>query len=350
MAMTPTPLRHLSGVQPTGRPHLGNWFGAIAQHIETSAAARPGSTDALFFIADLHALTTVTDAAEMRRNVAEIAATYLALGLDVERAAFFRQSDIPEVTELTWLLATCTGMGLLERAHSYKDKVSRGLVPSAGLFTYPLLMAADIVVYDADVVPVGKDQVQHVEMARDMVGHFNARWATPERPVLKRPEWRLSPAPRVPGTDGGKMSKSYDNTIWIFEEGRALAKAIGAIVTDARPPEEPKDPDGVPAYLILEPFLDAGEARRWRERLERGGPDGPGYAEIKREIVARMDERFGEARERYHALMPGGGRRGEVEEVLAEGARRARPLARSVLARCYRAVGLENGACRLEES
>jgi tryptophanyl-tRNA synthetase len=340
--------RYLSGIQPSGRPHLGNYFGAIIQHLEAASRATPGGDDALFFIADLHALTSVEDAATMRDYVADVAATYLALGLDTERAIFFRQSDIPEVTELSWLLATCTGMGLLERGHSYKDKVAKGITPSAGLFTYPLLMASDIVIYDSDIVPVGKDQVQHIEFAQDMVGHFNARWGKPGEPVLKRPEWQLSKAARVPGTDGEKMSKSYGNTIGIFEEGKALKKSVNAIVTDSRPPEEPKDPAGVNAFAILELFLDEEEAREWKERIARGGPGAPGYGDMKKEIIARVDARFGEARERYRAFMPGGARHAEAEEVLAQGAKRARRLARPVLARCYRAVGLDNAAKRLE--
>ncbi|MEZ4367489.1 MAG: tryptophan--tRNA ligase [Kofleriaceae bacterium] len=208
--------RVLSGIQPSGDPHLGNYFGAIRGHVESSrAATRPtaaGGDGALFFVADLHALTTVHDRAVLERNVRGIAATYVALGLDTQRAVFFRQSDIPEVTELSWLLATVTGMGLLERGHSYKDKIARGLPASVGLFTYPILMTADIVIYDSDVVPVGQDQVQHIEMAADMVGHFNT---THGGEFLRKPKWTLSPTPKVPGTDGAKMSKSYGNDIWI---------------------------------------------------------------------------------------------------------------------------------------
>jgi len=339
--------RYLSGIQPSGRPHLGNYFGAIVQHLEAARNASPGGDDAFFFIADLHALTTVDQAAVVRDLVADVAATYLALGLDTERAVFFRQSDVPEVTELSWLLATCTGMGLLERAHSYKDKVARGITPSVGLFTYPVLMAADIVIYDADRVPVGKDQVQHVEITQDMVGHFNARWASPEAPVLRRPEWQLSRTPKVPGTDGAKMSKSYGNTIWIFEEGKALKKAVNAVVTDSRTPDEPKDPEGIAAFQILELFLDEADAAQWRERIARGGEGAPGYGDIKKAIMAQMDERFGEARERYRAFMPGGARHAEAQDVLAQGAGRARRIARGVLARCYAAVGMDSAAERL---
>ncbi len=339
--------RYLSGIQPSGRPHLGNYFGAMTQHLDAAAKAPEGGDDALFFIADLHALTSVDDAALVRQNVNEVAASYLALGLDTKRAMFFRQSDIPEVTELTWLLATCTGMGLLERAHSYKDKTTKGIAASVGLFTYPVLMAADILAYDSEVVPVGKDQVQHIEMTQDMAGHFNARWGKPEEPILKRPEWQLSRTPKVPGTDGDKMSKSYNNTIWIFEEGKALKKAVGAIVTDSRPPEEPKDPAGVNAFLILELFLDDAELADWKKRVSEGGPGAPGYGDMKKAIMAKMDERFGDARARYHAFMPGGARHDEAEDVLADGAKRARRIAREVLARCYDAVGMDNASRRL---
>jgi tryptophanyl-tRNA synthetase len=343
--------RYLSGIQPSGKPHLGNYFGAITQHLDAAAASEVGSDDALFFIADYHALTTVTDREALAGNVWDIAATYLALGLDTERAIFFRQSDIPEVTELTWLLASCTGMGLLERAHSYKDKTARGITPSVGLFTYPVLMASDILIYDSDVVPVGKDQVQHIEMAQDMAGHFNARWAKGEDEVLlKRPEWKLSSTPKVPGTDGEKMSKSYNNDIWIFEEGKALKKAVNRIVTDSRPPAEAKDPAGLNAYLVLELFLDEDERSDWRQQISEGGEGAPGYGDMKKAIMARMDARFGEAREAYRALLPGGARHGEAEEVLQLGAARARRLARQVLGRCAEAVGMSNAARRLAAS
>jgi tryptophanyl-tRNA synthetase len=344
--------RFLSGIQPSGKPHLGNYFGAITQHLEAASAAEVGSDDALFFIADYHALTTVTDSDLLAELVWDIAATYLALGLDTERAVFFRQSDIPEVTELTWLLATCTGMGLLERAHSYKDKTAKGFTPSVGLFTYPVLMASDILIYDSQVVPVGKDQVQHIEMAQDMAGHFNARWgsgsADEAEALLKRPEWKLSSTPKVPGTDGEKMSKSYNNDIWIFEEGKALKKAVNRIVTDSRPPAEPKDPDGVNAFLLLELFLDEQERQDWRARITEGGEGAPGYGDMKKALMASMDARFGDARERYRSFLPGGDRHSEAEEVLQAGATRARALARGVLARCYEAVGMHNGSQRLQ--
>ena len=333
--------RHLSGIQPSGLPHLGNYFGAIAQHVAVSTTADAAQQDALFFIADLHALTSVHDRAVLEENVRSIAATYVALGLDTERAVFFRQSDIPEVTELLWLFLTVTGMGLLERAHSYKDKVARGLHASAGLFTYPVLMAADIVIYDADIVPVGHDQIQHVEMAQDMVTHFNTTYGGE---FLKRPDWRLSPTPKVPGTDGAKMSKSYNNAIWIFDEGKSLKKSVNAIVTDSRPPEEPKDPDGVNAFALLDLFLDEAERADWRARIQKGGV---GYGHLKGALIEKMDARFGAARGTYQELMKSEAGKQRLEETLARGAAQARPLAQATLARCFEAVGMGNAARRL---
>ncbi len=333
--------RHLSGIQPSGLPHLGNYFGAIAQHVEVSKTADAATRDALFFIADLHALTSLHDRAALEENVRSIAATYLALGLDVERAVFFRQSDVPEVTELMWLLMTVTGMGLLERAHSYKDKVARGLHANAGLFTYPVLMAADIVIYDADIVPVGHDQIQHVEMAQDMVTHFNTAFAGEH---LRRPQWKLSPTPKVPGTDGAKMSKTYHNAIWIFEEGKALKKSVNAIVTDSRPPEEPKDPASVNAFAILELFLDEAARADWRARIAKGGV---GYGHLKGAIIEHMDAHFGSARVAYTELMQSVSGQRRLEDAMAHGASLARPLAQATLARCFDAVGIGNAARRL---
>jgi tryptophanyl-tRNA synthetase len=336
--------RYLSGIQPSGLPHLGNYFGAILQHVEISKHASRDARDALFFIADLHALTTTQDKGALAENVRAIAASYLALGLDAERAVFFRQSDVPEVCELTWLLSTVTGMGLLERAHSYKDKVARGITPSVGLFTYPILMTSDIVIYDADVVPVGQDQVQHVEMAQDMVTHFNSTY---KGEFLRRPEWKLSATPKVPGTDGHKMSKSYGNTIWIFDEGKALKKSVNAIVTDSRLPEEKKDPDELNVFQILDLFLADAERADWRARIEAGGV---GYGHLKAAIQEKMDACFGPARERYKALMTTDEGRRELEAVLQRGAADARAIARATLARCMGAVGMDSRAHALGDA
>lgn len=329
--------RTLSGIQPTGLPHLGNYFGAIQQHIEASKVANREAMDALFFIADLHALTTVHDRKVLEESVRAVAATYVALGLDTSRAFFYRQSDIPEVTELMWLLLSVTGMGLLERGTSYRDKVERGLPASSGLFTYPVLMAADILVVDSDVVPVGADQQQHIEFAQDMATHFNTAYGAPD--CLKKPTWSFSTTPSVPGTDGAKMSKSYGNAIWILDEGKALKKSVNAIVTDSRPPEEPKNPDELNPYKILALFLDDAEKADWRARISKGGV---GYGDMKKAIMDKMDARFGAARERYRALTTTDAGRAELEGILAAGAHAVRPLARNTLARCYEAVGMPN--------
>src|SRR6266852_9659503 len=232
MTSDKAPKRILSGVQPSGKLHVGNYFGAVKQHIELQNEA-----DCYYFIADYHALTTVQDPKALDGLVRDVALDYLALGLDPDKAAFFRQSDVPEVTELTWILGTVTNMGLLERAVSYKEKVEKGIEASVGLFTYPMLMAADILIYRSHEVPVGKDQVQHIEMTRDMAERFNRAY----REIFPLPTFRLDKGAKVPGTDGQKMSKSYGNTIEIFAEGRPLEKVVKGIVTDSRTVAEPKD-------------------------------------------------------------------------------------------------------------
>ncbi|HMP16083.1 MAG TPA: tryptophan--tRNA ligase, partial [Gemmatales bacterium] len=230
--------RILSGVQPSGKLHLGNYFGAIRQHIDLQDTG-----ECFYFIADYHAMTTLQDPQVLRENVQDVALDYLALGLDPQKASFFRQSDVPEVTELTWFLSTIAGMGLLERAHSYKDKVARGITPSVGLFTYPILMAADILAYRSHLVPVGQDQIQHLEMA----GSFNSTYKVDLFPL---PEARLDVAAVVPGVDGKKMSKSYGNTIDIFAEGKPLKKVIMSIVTDSTPLEAPKNPANCNVFAL----------------------------------------------------------------------------------------------------
>ncbi len=240
-------MRVLSGIQPTGRFHWGNYFGAIRQYIELQG--KPD--DAFYFIANLHALTTVRDPAQLQQNTIDAAIDLLALGLEPERATLFVQSDVPEVSELCWLLMTGTPMGLLERCHAYKDKVARGLSADAGLFTYPVLMAADILMYDSDLVPVGQDQVQHIEVCRDLAASFNYTFG--ETFVLPKAKI-LDNSARVPGIDGEKMSKSYDNTLEVFEELKASRKKIMRIVTDSRPMEEPKEPEigpSVPTVLAV---------------------------------------------------------------------------------------------------
>ncbi len=323
---------YLSGLQPSGRQHLGNYFGAIRQHIALCESAG----EHFYFIADYHALTTSRDPEELRAQVREMLVTYLALGLDPARVTLFRQSDVPEVCELAWLLACVTGMGLLERAHSYKDKLAHGIRPSVGLFTYPVLMAADILAYDAERVPVGKDQMQHVEMAQDMCGSFNAAYGD----VLRRPE-PLVPAEelmaKVPGVDGDKMSKSYGNEIWIFETGKPLKQAVGRIVTDSRSPEEPKDPDEILPLKFLALVLPPEELADWRARVRAGGAAAPGYGHMKARLVEALEERFHDARARRLELLQDPA---ALDRILAHGKAAARARASATLERCRRATGL----------
>ena len=324
-------MRILSGVQPSGELHLGNYFGAIVQHL---ALQREG--DAYYFIADYHALTTIQDGPRLAVLIRDVAATYIALGLDPTLCTFFRQSDVPEVLELTWLLEVVTGMGLLERAHSYKDKVAKGIRATVGLFTYPALMAADILIYRSDFVPVGQDQVQHIEMAQDMASSFNHAFGTE---LLVRPESRLSEVPKVPGTDGQKMSKSYGNTIPIFASGKRLKKAINAIVTDSKDPKtDALDPEGCNAFAIFSLFADADEQAELAEQYRKAPEVGfPGYGVTKKRIKELMDERFGATRERYEALKQPGS---ELDDILREGGAKARVVARETLEACREAVGL----------
>lgn len=335
-APAPTP-RVLSGIQPSGILHLGNYFGAIRQHIALQDT-HPGS--AFYFIADYHALTTLRDAPVLRANVFDSAVTYLALGLDPARATLFRQSDVPEVTELAWLLATVTGMGLLERAHSYKDKLANNITPSVGLFFYPVLMAADILAYDGTLVPVGKDQLQHVEMAQDMCTHFNEAYGR-DPPILVRPEPLPAKAAVVPGLDGRKMSKSYDNSLLIFESGKPLKKRVGQIVTDSTPLGEPLPFATCNVASILRLFLGEAELARLETWYRDGRRDGQpfGYGHAKLLLAEHIEEYFAPARaRREHLLTPAG--RAEVESILRAGAERARVVARATLERCRQACGL----------
>ena len=340
------PMRILSGVQPSGKLHLGNYFGAIHQHI-----ALQDKGEAFYFIADYHALTTLKEAeareAERRsareilaENARDVALDYLALGLDPAKATFYRQSDVPEVTELAWVLATVTGMGLLERAHSYKDKVARGIAPSVGLFTYPVLMAADILVVRSNVVPVGKDQVQHLEMTRDMAGYFNNAYGE----VFPLPAEMLGEAAVVPGTDGQKMSKSYGNTIDIFAEGKTLKDAVMGVVTDSTPLDAPKDPDTCNVFalykLFATPDAQAALAEQYRDPMlhadaRNGRPFG--YGDAKKLLLGKIDGYFAPARARRKQLAADPE---AVEAVLRDGARRARTEARATMELVRRAVGL----------
>jgi tryptophanyl-tRNA synthetase len=320
-------MRILSGIQPTGRLHLGNWFGAMRQHIEL----QNGGHECYYFIANYHALTSITEPAVLRENTLNVALDYLALGLDPQKVAFYRQSDLPEVTELTWLLCCLTPMGLLDRAHSYKDKTARGMQATHGLFSYPVLMAADILIVDADLVPVGKDQKQHLEMTRDIAIKFNLLYGE----TFVVPDARIEEATAVvPGLDGQKMSKSYNNTIEIFAEGKALKERVMAIVTDSAPVEAPKDPESNNVFNLLRLFISKEEQDEWRAKFAAGGLK---YSDVKKRLLEMINLTFGEARERRKELAA---HPEKVEEVLAFGVEKARKVARATLERARKACGI----------
>lgn len=316
--------RHLSGIQPSGLLHLGNYFGAIRAHVQSQ-------DDGFYFIANYHALTTVQDAAALRAATFDVAATYLACGLEPERAVLYRQSDVPEVCELMWLLLTVTGAGLLEKGVSFKDKKARGLPASAGLLTYPVLQAADILAVDAAVVPVGADQVQHIEFARDMAQSFNHLYGE----VFVLPTFRLGTPVLVPGIDGQKMSKSYDNHIPIFATGKALRKRVMSIVTEPVELEAPKDPDRCTVFALYKLMASPEEAEAMARAYRAGGY---GFGHAKQALYERIEEYFAPMRERRARLEA---HPEEVERVLALGAERARAVVRATTARARRAVGLD---------
>lgn len=334
--------RCLSGIQPSGKLHFGNYFGAMVQHIALSNQPESNPHKTLFFIADYHALTSLHNAQTLSENVRAIAAAYVALGLNTDKSSLFRQSDVPEVQELTWLLSCTVGMGLLQRSHSYKEKVEAGITPSVGLFAYPLLMAADILIYGSDVVPIGGDQVSHIEIAQDAAQSFNAAF---KGEFLKRPEWKLSENPKIVGVDGRKMSKSYDNTIELFSEGADLKKAVSRITTDSRPPELSKDPETIPLYSILKLFFTKDQQSNYEDKIKAGGSTGPGYGQMKKDLLAEIEAQFAPAREKFKCLMSSDGT-AELEEILSAGAVVARGLAKETLARCYDAVGMGQAAAR----
>lgn len=319
------PRRILSGVQPSGKLHLGNYFGAVKQHI-----ALQDEAECFYFIADYHSLTTIQDAAQLRANTRDVALDYLALGLDPNRATFFRQSDVPEVNELAFLLATVTSMGLLERAVSYKDKVEKGIEASVGLFYYPVLMAADILIYRSHIVPVGKDQVQHVEMTQDMAGRFNRIYGD----LFPIPNYRLDVGARVPGTNGEKMSKSYRNTIDIFAEGKPLQKTVMGIKTDSTPLGTSLNPDKCNVFTLYSLFATADEKTHLAELYRTGGI---GYGEAKQRLLEKINAHFEPFRQKRKDLAA---RPDEVEAVLRSGAQRARAEAQQTMALVREAVGM----------
>ncbi len=321
-------MRALSGIQPSGALHLGNYFGAMKQHLELQHQC-----EGFYFIANYHALTTIQDADRLRKLTLDVALDYLAMGLDPNKVAFFRQSDVPEVTELAWILATVTGKGLLERAHSFKDKVAKGLSVSMGLFSYPVLMAADILIYRSNIVPVGRDQVQHIEMTQDMAGYFNQSY----REVFVRPEPKLNETPIVPGVDGQKMSKSYGNTIELFGDPKATRKRIMSMTTDSTPVEAPKDPDKCNVFSLLKLLATPDETAEWDRRYRAGGM---GYGEAKKRLAELYESTFGPRRD---ARASWEARPADVEDVLRTGAQTARRIAMGVMEDVRSACGVVTG-------
>jgi tryptophanyl-tRNA synthetase len=321
-------MRILSGIQPSGALHLGNYFGMMRPAIELQEKG-----EAFYFIADYHSMTSLFDANERRKNTLDVALDFLACGLDPKKSVFFKQSDVPEVTELSWLLSTVTPMGLLERAHSYKDKVAKGISPSHGLFAYPVLMAADILIYDSNVVPVGRDQKQHVEMTRDIAVKFNEQYG--QTFVIPEPQIRDEVA-LVPGTDGQKMSKSYGNTIEIFGDEKSLRKKIMGIQMDSRTPAEPKpDADKNLAIQLLKLVAPANVGKEFEDKLRAGGL---GYGDLKKALFENYWNYFADARKKRTELAAN---LDYVNSILADGAAKARTLADNILKRARKNCGLE---------
>ncbi|NNL86218.1 MAG: tryptophan--tRNA ligase [Myxococcales bacterium] len=319
-------MRVLSGITPSGECHLGNYFGAMRQHVELQQG-----NEAIYFMADYHSMNSVRDAAERRRLVREVALDFLACGLDPENAILYRQSDLPELCELCWMLTTVTPMGLLERGHAYKDKVAQGQSADHGLFAYPVLMAADILIYRSDLVPVGQDQKQHIEMTRDLAQRFNNTYG---EEVFALPEpYILDDVAVVPGTDGRKMSKSYDNTLRPFWSKGKLKKAVMGIVTDSTPVDEPKDTNTA-VFQLWSLFATKDEQE---EMFARAAAGGLGYGDVKKDLLARILDTFAPMRERREELAKDPG---VVDDVLVAGAARARELATPVMTAARAAAGV----------
>lgn len=319
-------MRILSGIQPTGRPHIGNYFGMMEPAIRLQ-----NEGEAFYFIADYHSLTSLQNAGELRRNVRDLAIDFLACGLDPAKAVFFRQSDVPEVTELTWILSTLTPVPMLENCHSYKDKTSRGMTPNSGLFSYPVLMAADILIYDSDIVPVGRDQKQHIEVTRDIAAKLNNTYGE----VLKIPKpWIKEETAVVPGLDGQKMSKSYDNCIAVFDDEKGLKKKVMSIKTDSTPVEEPKNPDDNLIVTFYKLLAGPEKVAELEADFRRGGT---GYGDYKKRLLGAMWEYFAPMRAKRAELESN---LDYVNEVLRRSAEKARGIACGVMDRVRRAVGL----------
>jgi tryptophanyl-tRNA synthetase len=319
-------VRYLTGFQPTGALHIGNYFGALRPAIELQEKG-----EAFYFIADYHALTTIRDPAVLRQHVRGVAIDSLACGLDPSKARFFRQSDVPAVTELAWILSNVTPMGLLERSHSYKDKLAHGIAPSHALFAYPVLMAADILLYDSDVVPVGKDQKQHLEITRDIAIKFNELYGN----VFKLPEPSIrEEVATILGLDGQKMSKSYGNTIELFLPEKELRKKIMSIVTDSTPVEAPKDPDSSAIVSLFKLFATPEMVAALESDFRAGGV---GYGEFKKRLFAVIWESFSPMRHRRAELVADAG---YVDRILADGASRAGEVAKRTMTRVRQAIGV----------
>ncbi|MGA2602600.1 MAG: tryptophan--tRNA ligase [Verrucomicrobiia bacterium] len=320
-------MRILSGIQPSGKLHIGNYFGMMRPALEL---AQKG--EAFYFIADYHALTSISSPDELRANVQDVALDFLACGLDPSRTVFYRQSDVPQVTELTWILSSVTPVPMLENAHSYKDKIAQGLKPNAGLFTYPVLMAADILIVQGERVPVGKDQKQHVEMTRDIAGTFNRQYGE----VFVIPQADIKPdVATLPGIDGRKMSKSYNNTIEIFGDEKAARKKIMSIVTDSQPVEAPKaDLDKNIPLQLYKLVATPDKANELQAKLAAGGF---GYGEAKKELLAALMDYFAPLRQKREELVKN---LDYVHEVLRKGAERANAVADETMGKVRKAVGL----------
>jgi tryptophanyl-tRNA synthetase len=320
-------MKVLSGIQPSGQLHIGNYFGMMQQMI-----SQMESSELYVFIVDLHALTSVHDRQRLATGTLEAAADFLALGLDPEKCIFWVQSDVPEVCELTWVLSTIAPMGLIERCHSYKDKVAKGIMPSHGLFSYPVLMAADILLYQADRVPVGKDQKQHLEVARDLAQKFNNEFG--DTFVIPEPAISESTA-IVPGLDGQKMSKSYGNTIPIFLEGKQLKKRVMAIETDATPVEDPKDPDKCNLFQLMKLFAAPERMQEIHSLYVNGGA---AYGYLKLELLDLLNDKFSDARAKKAEYLADPA---ELKAILAKGADKARAKAVVTLDKVRDRVGLK---------
>jgi tryptophanyl-tRNA synthetase len=319
-------MRILSGIQPSGVLHIGNYFGMMRPAIALQAEG-----EALYFIADYHALTSLRDPQALRENIRRVALDFLACGLDPERATLFRHSDVPQVTELAWILSTVAPMGLFERAHSYKDKLARGMAATVGLFNYPVLMAADILIYDSDIVPVGKDQKQHIEMTRDLAVKMNETFGQ----IFKLPEARIQAATEtVPGVDGQKMSKSYGNNIDIFGDEKETRKRVMSIVTDSMPVDAPKDAANSTIFKLYSLVASKDEIAGMREQFVKGGT---GYGDFKKQLFEKLWEYFAPMRKRRQEILND---KSYIDDVLTRGARRANEIADKVMTCVRERVGL----------